>query len=616
MSKEIIDSCLLSIVIPVTNLADDLDQLRNSLAAALELDEVQVVLVHDKRDEKTAEQLSHIVRLYAHSNLTFLEGIFGNPGSARNAGMKISKGDWIAFWDADDLGYAEHLLKDVKKVSNSKLLIIGQFRKFEILKSEITLLSETKSVLNLPGNPGLWRMVFRNNQLLAFPELSMGEDQVFLVRNLPPVSSIYFSDSLYYTYRSGRQSQLTNDLSKLIDLALAYRLIFNESNSAASEYFDFLSELLIRQSLTLLKRGSIKLKVRSMGYILEVFRRFGTMVAIQSLQRVIKQQHIKKAEKKVYVSLTGGLGNQLFQLAAAHSISRQGNVGIVSSFGAPRLNSAGLPDIYEYDFSEFVFEVNTKSPSRVGRKVIGYALRMGASPRKLEKFVLVRNAVKAVASMFASINLLQPVIVLIGQGVGFFESELKHKANMIIGYFQSYRWVDCEPTLSTLQNLKLKEPTLSYKKHEELAQGKKILAVHIRLGDYKSESNFGLISPSYYEAALEEMNLLHDFDEIWAFSDEPELAKRNYLLHCTRQVTWIANDKFSAAETLQLMRLCNGFIIGNSTFGWWGAKLAHRTNAPVVAPAKWFKGMPDPVDLIPEDWSRVTPTYVKAENLR
>ena len=194
MSQELIDSFLLSIVIPVTNLADDLDQLRNSLASALELNEVQVVLVHDKRDEKTAEQLSQIVRQYANSNLVFLEGFFGNPGAARNAGMKTSKGEWIAFWDADDLGDAMSLLHDVKKNCDSKLAIIGQFKKFEILKSKVTLLSETMSLLHLPGNPGLWRMAFRNNQLLAFPEISMGEDQVFLARNLPNESKKPFAE--------------------------------------------------------------------------------------------------------------------------------------------------------------------------------------------------------------------------------------------------------------------------------------------------------------------------------------------------------------------------------------------------------------------------------------
>lgn len=616
MSQELIDSCLLSIVIPVTNLADDLDQLRTSLASALELNEVQVVLVHDKRDEKTAEQLSQIVRQYEHSNLVFLEGFFGNPGAARNAGMKISKGYWIAFWDADDLGNATSLLHDVKKNSDSKLVIIGQFKKFEILKSKITLSSETMSVLHLPGNPGLWRMAFRNNQLLAFPEISMGEDQVFIARNLPNESSIYFSDSNYYTYRSGRQSQLTNNKSKLSDLALAFRLILKESESVPSENINFISEVLIRQTLTLLRRGDFKLKVRSILHFRDVTRRFGTSVTVKSLQRIIKPQDIKQANQRFYVSLTGGLGNQLFQLAAAMSMSRQEKVGMVSSFGYPRLNSTGKPDIYEFDCLEFGFEVTGKSPSWLGRKVIGYALRMGVSPRKLEKFAFARHVIEAAASIFVSLNLLRPVNVLIGKGVGFFVSEPRQKATMIVGYFQSYRWVDCEPNLSKLRNLTLKEPTQRFRNYAEFAKEKKILAVHIRLGDYKSESNFGLLSPSYYDAAVEEMILLHDFDEIWAFSDEAELAQRNYLFQCTMQVKWIPNNEFSSAETLQLMRLCNGFIIGNSTFGWWGAKLAHRINSPVIVPSKWFKGMPDPVDIIPEDWTKLAPTYLDPTNLR
>jgi hypothetical protein len=322
-----------------------------------------------------------------------------------------------------------------------------------------------------------------------------------------------------------------------------------------------------------------------------------------------------QANQRFYVSLTGGLGNQLFQLAAARSMSRQEKVGMVSSFGSPRLNSTGQPDIYEFDCSEFGFEVTGKSPGWLGRKVIGYALRMGVSPRKLEKFAFVRHVIEVIASIFVSLNLLRPVNVLIGKGVGFFVSKPREKATMMVGYFQSYRWVDCEPTLRQLRNLTLKEPTRSFRSHAEFAKEKKILAVHIRLGDYKSESNFGLLSPSYYDAAVEEMSLWHDFDEIWAFSDEPELAQRNYLFHCAMQVKWIPNNEFSSAETLQLMRLCNGFIIGNSTFGWWGAKLAHRINSPVIVPSKWFKGMPDPVDIIPDDWTKLAPTYLDPTNL-
>jgi glycosyltransferase involved in cell wall biosynthesis len=615
VSRELIDSYLLSIVIPVTNLADDLDQLRSSLSSALEFNEVQVVLVHDKRDEKTTEQLGQIVQQYIHSNLVFLEGVFGNPGAARNAGMKISKGEWIAFWDAGDLGEAVSLLHDLKMNSDSKLVIIGQFEKFEILKSKVIMLSETKSLLDLPGNPGLWRMAFRNNHLLAFPEISMGEDQVFLARNLPHESSIYFSDSIYYTYRSGRPAQLTKNKSKLSELALAYRLILNESQSTQLKNFNFISELLLRQTLTLLKRGDLKLKSRSILYVQEISRGFGIAPTLRSLKRIIMPRAIKQANQRFYVSLTGGLGNQLFQLAAALSMSRQKRVGMVSSFGSPRLNPTGQPDIYDYDCSELGFEVNGKSPSWLGRKVLGYVLRMGVSPRKLEKSTFISHPIEALASIFVSLYLHHPVTVLIGKGVGFFVSEPRQKASMLVGYFQSYRWVDYEPTLSKLRNLTLKEPTQNFRNYAEFAKEKRILAVHIRLGDYKSESNFGLLSPSYYEAAVEEINSGHHFDEIWAFSDEPELAQRNYLTHCNAQVKWIANNEFSSSETLQLMRLCNGFVISNSTFGWWGAKLAHGINPPVIVPSKWFKGMADPVDLIPEDWTKLAPTYVDPRNL-
>ena len=61
----------------------------------------------------------------------------------------------------------------------------------------------------------------------------------------------------------------------------------------------------------------------------------------------------------------------------------------------------------------------------------------------------------------------------------------------------------------------------------------------------------------------------------------------------------------SAAETLQTMRLCHGYVIGNSSFSWWGAKLSFQENPPVISPSKWFLGQPDPAGLIPDDWERI-----------
>jgi hypothetical protein len=53
------------------------------------------------------------------------------------------------------------------------------------------------------------------------------------------------------------------------------------------------------------------------------------------------------------------------------------------------------------------------------------------------------------------------------------------------------------------------------------------------------------------------------------------------------------------------MRLGHGFVIANSSFSFWGAMLANRSeDIDVVAPEPWFSGMPEPRDLIPPNWLR------------
>jgi hypothetical protein len=38
--------------------------------------------------------------------------------------------------------------------------------------------------------------------------------------------------------------------------------------------------------------------------------------------------------------------------------------------------------------------------------------------------------------------------------------------------------------------------------------------------------------------------------------------------------------------------------------------LSHNKNSVVVAPSKWFRGMEDPIDLIPSIWETLTPSYL------
>jgi hypothetical protein len=58
-------------------------------------------------------------------------------------------------------------------------------------------------------------------------------------------------------------------------------------------------------------------------------------------------------EKSVHVTLTGGLGNQLFQLAAGLSLFKEMPINLIldSGLGRPRRNEDGLPEIASFEFN-------------------------------------------------------------------------------------------------------------------------------------------------------------------------------------------------------------------------------------------------------------------------
>jgi hypothetical protein len=108
------------------------------------------------------------------------------------------------------------------------------------------------------------------------------------------------------------------------------------------------------------------------------------------------------------------------------------------------------------------------------------------------------------------------------------------------------------------------------------------VAVHVRLGDYKSHALWINDRPSPYALSKEYYSkALESFDTnkpIALFSDEPELAIR--LL--PRPPRWIAPSA-GAVETLIALSRFNFLVMANSSFSWWAAWLGGPENQ-VVAP--------------------------------
>ena len=139
------------------------------------------------------------------------------------------------------------------------------------------------------------------------------------------------------------------------------------------------------------------------------------------------------------------------------------------------------------------------------------------------------------------------------------------------------------------------------------------LVIHVRLGDYLTESNFGVPSADYYIKSVKSILKNSPASEIWLFSNDTAKA-REYLGEMFDSYSIrVIDEELDEVETLALMRLGSNFVISNSTFSFWAAFLSDSEDGIVYFPNPWFKGFENPVDLTPLTWLP-SPAWLRSDN--
>jgi len=315
---------------------------------------------------------------------------------------------------------------------------------------------------------------------------------------------------------------------------------------------------------------------------------------------------MRNESKTIYAILTGGLGNQFFQLAAALNKAGQGKVVLVSNIGKPRKNSLGQPELCSFNLPPNVVLQDIKLES-LSSKIFGYILRSGYSPIGLENNRYFERIIRFIGSIYFSLIIGRRLSVIQATDLGYFSKFnriLRTNSHLLIGYFQSYKFSEPEEVLSLMRKLENIEQSETFLNTKELALKTKFLVLHIRLTDYLFEKSFGILSPKYYALALENAFASSKYDEIWVFSDDVNGAKEALNLSNEIAVNWVSSE-LSTAESFQLMRMGAGLIIANSTFSWWAARLKYDPRAIVIAPDPWFLSMKEPNHLITSEWHRI-----------
>lgn len=285
----------------------------------------------------------------------------------------------------------------------------------------------------------------------------------------------------------------------------------------------------------------------------------------------------------VIVYIQGGLGNQLFQYAAALSLANHLNTKVILDTTWFSI-SKGVTR--EFELPKLFNNLEILSP--------GKARLFGNTPssviRKLRKKML-----------FGTIDYYNET------GVAFSERFFDLKNTVYLeGNFQSFKYHRYLPDNFMDMILSYKGDN-SFKEKENKITAAKFVSIHIRRGDYvldpKTQQLHGTIPMEYYYKAIEMFSRQDPGLNFMVFSDDKEFAMKNF--KDMPNLTVVTDTNLSSIEELVLMAKCHHQIIANSSFSWWAAYLNKNAQKKVVCPAQWFNNPPKGFsfdDLIPQNW--------------
>lgn len=281
----------------------------------------------------------------------------------------------------------------------------------------------------------------------------------------------------------------------------------------------------------------------------------------------------------VIVKLSGGLGNQMFQYAAARALCKS---PVVFDFTHLNKNNISNEFFTARDYELYVFE------NLITQKKTDFFIRSALSRRKefkIFKFLLTRQ--------------LRNLVYLNDES---YPGYLKNNRDVFLdGYFQDPRYF--EKIRATLLN-EFSFPTLpkTLNPYLNLIESSNSVAIHVRRGDYlKSNVNahHGVLQLSYYQNAIKKIQQQAKNPIFLVFSDDINWCKENLIIS-DEQLIYVTNRDEPSWTEMYLMSRCKHNIIANSTFSWWAAWLNQNTNNLTVAPKNWFKTVE--TKIIPGEW--------------
>lgn len=292
------------------------------------------------------------------------------------------------------------------------------------------------------------------------------------------------------------------------------------------------------------------------------------------------------------VELSGGLGNQMFQYAAARYV--QINTGEEMLF-----NPYPFQKDPQRNYSLGHFALNNQVTMLPRWKAWMYGNWSETLCHVYHRFGMTRGA-----ESFKKLS--KKGLLLTFDVYKYYPIELK-RGYYWKGNFQSEKY------FSGIKETLLNDFSLEVELPKETAevvncmQSEEAVCVHIRRGDYVTNpvdhEILDICGENYYIRGMEYILSKVSNPIFYVFSntsEDLEWIRNNYRL--PGEVRYVDLHQPDYLE-LFTMTNCKHFIISNSTFSWWAQYLGDRNDKIVMAPSTWYNGdAQDATDIYQTDW--------------
>lgn len=223
-----------SVIIPVYNAEKYLRQMLETVEAQT-LKNIEIICVNDGSTDRSGEILEQFRK--RDSRITCLMQQNLNAGAARNNGLRVAKGEYVVFWDADDKFDKRTLEMMYEKAKRTKadICVCGVYeftdegksyeadgylrREFLPGKDPFNKYDISERFFDFASNV-LWNKMFRRKYLvekgLSFQNIRQANDTAFVMLSLFLAESVTCLEKKLVYYRINNPDSLTGKSSETV----------------------------------------------------------------------------------------------------------------------------------------------------------------------------------------------------------------------------------------------------------------------------------------------------------------------------------------------------------------------------------------------------------------